>query len=45
MNKIVLAFELFDWDVVRCEAVGIYMCKIFNNFTDYDLCEQIWLYL
>ena len=45
MNKFVLVFDCFDWDVVRCEAVGIYVCKLFNNFTDYDLCEQIWLYL
>ena len=45
MNKIVLAFDCFDWDVVRCEAVDIYVFKLFNNFTNFDLCEQIWLYL
>ena len=45
MNKIVLVFDHFDWDVVCCEAVDIYMFKLFNNFTDFDLCEQIRLYL
>ena len=45
MNKIVLVFDHFDWDVACCEAVDIYVFKLFNNFTDFDLYEQIWLYL
>ena len=45
MNKIDLVFDRFDWDVVRCEAMDIYVFKHFNNFTVYDLSEQIWLYL
>ena len=45
MNKINLVFDLFDWDLVRCGAVDIYVFNFFINFTDFDLCEQIWLFL
>ena len=40
-----LVFDHFDWDFACCEAMDIYVFKLFNNFTVYDLCEQIWLYL
>ena len=39
-----LVFDRFDWDFARCEAMDIYMFKLFDNFTKYDLCEQIWLF-
>ena len=28
----------------RCEAMDIYVFNLFNNFDEYDLCEQIWLF-
>ena len=39
-----LVFDHFDWDFARCEAMDIYVFKLFNNFTVYNLCEQIWLF-
>ena len=45
MNKHDLVFDRFDWDVVCCEAMDMYMFIFFNNFTNFDLCEQIWLFL
>ena len=39
-----LVFDHFDWDFACCEAMDIYVFQLFNNFTVYDLCEQIWLF-
>ena len=39
-----LAFDCFDWDFACCEAMDIYVFNLFNNFDEYDLCEQIWLF-
>ena len=40
----VLVYDHFDWDFACCGAIAIYVFNLFNNFTEYDLSEQIWLF-